>query len=77
MQLTARVTDDIIRGTVLAPGIWWNKLSADGHNINQLRPFQETDSLKNMEKAVSNSRETVSFLGNVFLELPKSSFDRF
>ncbi len=37
-----------------------------------LRPFQETDSLKNMGKAVSNSGMTISFEGNVFLELPKT-----
>ena len=41
--LTARVTDDIMPGTVLAPGIWWNKHSADGRNVNQLTPQDETD----------------------------------
>ncbi len=30
-------------GTVLAPGIWWNKHSADGRNVNQLTPQDETD----------------------------------
>ena len=29
--------------TVLAPGIWWNKHSADGRNVNQLTPQDETD----------------------------------
>ena len=41
--LTARVTDDIMPGTVLAPGIWWNKHSGDGRNVNQLTPQDETD----------------------------------
>ncbi len=41
--LTARVTGDIMPGTVLAPGIWWNKHSADGRNVNQLTPQDETD----------------------------------
>jgi len=43
VRLTARVTDDIMAGTVLAPGIWWNKHSADGRNVNQLTPQDETD----------------------------------
>ena len=30
-------------GTVLAPGIWWNKFSGDGRNINQITPQDETD----------------------------------
>jgi len=30
-------------GTVLAPGIWWNKHSPDGRNVNQLTPQDETD----------------------------------
>ena len=41
--LTARVTEEIMAGTVLAPGIWWNKHSADGRNVNQLTPQDETD----------------------------------
>ena len=41
--LTARVTEEIMPGTVLAPGIWWNKHSADGRNVNQLTPQDETD----------------------------------
>lgn len=43
VQLTARVTTGIIPGTVLAPGIWWNKHSPDGRNINQITPQHETD----------------------------------
>ncbi|MCY3903187.1 MAG: molybdopterin oxidoreductase family protein [Caldilineaceae bacterium] len=43
VRLTARVTDDIMAGTVLAPGIWWNKHSVDGRNVNQLTPQDETD----------------------------------
>ncbi len=43
VRLKARVTDDIMPGTVLAPGIWWNKHSADGRNVNQLTPQDETD----------------------------------
>ena len=34
MSLTARITEDIVPGTVLAPGIWWNKHSANGYNAN-------------------------------------------
>ena len=41
--LTARVAKEIMPGTVLAPGIWWNKHSADGRNVNQLTPQDETD----------------------------------
>lgn len=43
VKLTARVTEAINPGTVLAPGIWWNKLSGDGHNINQVTSQLETD----------------------------------
>jgi len=43
VQLTAQVTESIIPGTVLAPGIWWNKFSGDGRNINQVTPPDETD----------------------------------
>jgi len=41
--LTAQVTDSIVAGTLLAPGIWWNKFSPDGRNINQITPQLETD----------------------------------
>ena len=34
---------EIMAGTVLAPGIWWNKHSVDGRNVNQLTPQDETD----------------------------------
>jgi len=43
VQLTAQVTESIVPGTVLAPGIWWNKFSPDGRNINQITPQDETD----------------------------------
>lgn len=43
VQLTARVTEDIIPGTVLSPGIWWSKLCHDGRNVNQLTAQDETD----------------------------------
>lgn len=41
--LTAEVTDGIVPGTVLAPGLWWAKHSPDGRNINQITPQDETD----------------------------------
>lgn len=43
VTLTARITTDIIPGTVLAPGIWWAKHSGDGRNINQVTAQTETD----------------------------------
>jgi len=43
VTLAARVTTDIMPGTVLAPGIWWSKLSGDGRNINQITPQDEAD----------------------------------
>jgi anaerobic selenocysteine-containing dehydrogenase len=43
VRLTAQLTDGIIQGTVLAPGIWWAKYSPDGRNINQITPQDETD----------------------------------
>ncbi len=43
VQLRARVTDAIVPGTVLAPTVWWPKLSPDGHNINQVTSQEETD----------------------------------
>ena len=43
VQLTAQVTENIVPGTVLAPGVWWNKFSGDGRNINQITPQDETD----------------------------------
>ncbi len=41
--LKAWVTVRIMPGTVLAPGVWWSKLSADGRNINQVTPQDESD----------------------------------
>lgn len=43
VTLTAEVTESIMAGTVLAPGIWWLKHSPDGRNINQITPQDETD----------------------------------
>jgi anaerobic selenocysteine-containing dehydrogenase len=43
VELEARVTDQVIRGTVVAPSIWWNKLSEGRRNINWLTPPDETD----------------------------------
>jgi anaerobic selenocysteine-containing dehydrogenase len=43
VMLTARVTDAVVPGTVLAPGVWWPKLSPDGRNINRTTPPDETD----------------------------------
>lgn len=43
VTLQAQVTEDIVPGTVLAPGTWWNKFSPEGRNINQVTPQAETD----------------------------------
>ena len=43
VTLTADVTEDVIEGTILAPGIWWAKLSPDGRNINQVTSQAEAD----------------------------------
>jgi anaerobic selenocysteine-containing dehydrogenase len=43
VQLQAWITERVIAGTVLAPGIWWAKFSSDGRNINQVTPQDETD----------------------------------
>lgn len=43
VTLTARVTEAIVPGTVLAPGVWWPKFSPDGRNINQTTPPDEAD----------------------------------
>ncbi|MEM7131717.1 MAG: molybdopterin oxidoreductase family protein [Chloroflexota bacterium] len=43
VTLTAKVTEKVMPGTVLSPGIWWNKLSGDGRNINQVTSQSETD----------------------------------
>jgi anaerobic selenocysteine-containing dehydrogenase len=43
VRLRARVTADVVRGTVVAPSIWWTKLSPDHRNINWLTSPGETD----------------------------------
>ncbi len=43
VQLTAAITDAIVPGTVLAPGVWWAKFSPDGRNINQVTAQDEAD----------------------------------
>ena len=43
VQLKAWVTERVVAGTVLAPGVWWAKFSSDGRNINQVTPQNETD----------------------------------
>jgi len=43
VRLSAEVTDAIVPGTVLAPGVWWAKFSPDGRNINQVTPPDEAD----------------------------------
>lgn len=43
VRLAARVTEDLIPGTVLAPGIWWASHSPDGRNINQIVRQDEAD----------------------------------
>jgi len=43
IQLSARVTTDIIPGTLLTPTIWWAKLSPDTRNINWLTSQAQTD----------------------------------
>lgn len=41
--LIAEVSEDIMPGTVLAPGVWWAKHSPDGRNINQITAQDEAD----------------------------------
>ncbi|MFN8489983.1 MAG: molybdopterin-dependent oxidoreductase [Caldilineaceae bacterium] len=43
VTLTATVTESIVPGTVLAPGVWWSKFSPDGRNINQIVAQTEAD----------------------------------
>ena len=43
VTLRCHITESIIQGTVLAPGIWWSKFSPDGRNINQITPQDEAD----------------------------------
>ena len=42
-QARAEVSESIVRGTVLAPGVWWAKLSPGGQNINAVTRQDETD----------------------------------
>jgi anaerobic selenocysteine-containing dehydrogenase len=43
VRLRARISDEVVRGTVVAPSIWWAKLSVDRRNINWLSSPEETD----------------------------------
>lgn len=43
VMLTAQITDDIVQGTIVVPGVWWPKLAKDRRNINQLVPQDEAD----------------------------------
>ncbi|MBA3530619.1 MAG: molybdopterin oxidoreductase family protein [Ardenticatenales bacterium] len=43
VELPCHITEEIIAGTVLAPGVWWAKFSPDGRNINQVTPQDEAD----------------------------------
>jgi len=43
LTLRAQITERIVPGTVLAPGVWWAKFSPDGRNINRITPQAETD----------------------------------
>lgn len=43
VRLIAQLDDGLASGTVLAPGVWWAKLSPDGRNINQVTAQQQSD----------------------------------
>jgi anaerobic selenocysteine-containing dehydrogenase len=43
VRLRAHVSDEVVRGTVVAPSIWWTKLSPGHRNINWLSSPEETD----------------------------------
>ncbi len=43
LELTVRIASDVVEGSVVAPGIWWNKLGHAGAGINQITPQGETD----------------------------------
>ena len=43
LELPLRVTEEIIPGTVQAPGVWWSKHAPDHVNINQITPQWEAD----------------------------------
>ncbi len=42
LPITARVTEDVVPGTVLAPGVWWRE-HGGGVNVNQVVPQTEAD----------------------------------
>ena len=42
-KVVARVKDDIRRGVIWAPSVWWTKLAPDGRNANQTTSQRETD----------------------------------
>ncbi len=43
VELTAKLGELVRPGVVMAPGVWWAKLSPDGCNINQIVPQGQTD----------------------------------
>ena len=43
VELPVVITAGLAPGTVLAPGVWWAKLSPGGCTINQVVPQDETD----------------------------------
>lgn len=43
VRLRAKVSAEVVRGTVVAPSIWWAKLCPDGRNINWLSSPAEAD----------------------------------
>ncbi|TPV92374.1 MAG: molybdopterin oxidoreductase family protein [Myxococcales bacterium FL481] len=43
LRLPVRLSRDIAPGIAVAPSIWWNKLSPQGANVNQLTPAEEAD----------------------------------
>nr|WP_217910066.1 molybdopterin-dependent oxidoreductase [Pseudenhygromyxa sp. WMMC2535] len=43
VRLRATLREDLARGTVVAPGVWWAKRSPEGRNINWLAMPDETD----------------------------------
>jgi anaerobic selenocysteine-containing dehydrogenase len=43
VSLKVLVTDDVVQGTVVVPGVWWPKLAKDKRNVNELVPQDEAD----------------------------------
>lgn len=43
VTLRAKISEDVVPGTVVAPGVWWTKLSPDGRNVNRLVSQAEAD----------------------------------